>query len=62
MNYENITVTPLSPVIGAQIDNVDISQPLDEQTFAEVHHALMHHQVIFFRDQHMDMDEHKAFG
>jgi taurine dioxygenase len=62
MQYQNISVIPLSPVVGAQIDGVDISKPLGNETFAEVHHALMQHQVIFFRDQHMTKDEHKAFG
>lgn len=62
MDYETITVAPLSPVIGAQIDGVDISKPLGNQTFAEIHGALMQYQVIFFRDQHMTLEEHKRFG
>jgi taurine dioxygenase len=62
MAYETIEVNPLSPVIGAEIEGVDISKPLGNQTFREVHDALMEHQVIFFRDQEMNWDEHKAFG
>ena len=62
MDYETIEVTPLSPVIGAEISGVDISKPLGNQTFQEVHDALMAHQVIFFRDQEMSLDEHMAFG
>ena len=62
MAYETIEVTPLSPVIGAEISGVDISKPLGNQTFQEVHDALMAHQVIFFRDQEMSLDEHMAFG
>jgi taurine dioxygenase len=62
MNYETITVKPLTPVIGAEIGGVNIAQPLGNQTFTEIHDALMRHQVIFFRDQHMSLDEHKAFG
>jgi taurine dioxygenase len=62
MAYDTIEVTPLSPVIGAEISGVDISKPLGNQTFQEVHDALMEHQVIFFRDQEMTLDEHKAFG
>ncbi|HET6605362.1 MAG TPA: TauD/TfdA family dioxygenase, partial [Rhodopila sp.] len=30
--------------------------------FQEVHDALMAHQVLFFRDQDLTLDEHKAFG
>ena len=62
MAYETIEVKPLSPIIGAEIGGVDISKPLGNQTFQEIHDALMQHQVIFFRDQEMDLDEHKAFG
>ena len=62
MSYETIEVEPLSPVIGAEISGVGISKPLGNQTFQEVHDALMKHQVIFFRDQDMTLNEHKAFG
>lgn len=62
MDYETIEVKPLSPIIGAEIGGVDISKPLGNQTFQEIHDALMAHQVIFFRDQEMNLDEHKAFG
>ena len=62
MSYETISVEPLSPVIGAEISGVDLSRPPANQMFAEIHDALMQHQVIFFRDQEMDWDQHKAFG
>ena len=62
MTYETIRVDPLTPRIGAEIDGVDLSQPLGNQTFKEVHDALMEHQVIFFRDQEMTVEQHKAFA
>jgi len=62
VSYETIEVYPLSPIIGAEISGVDISKPLGNQTYQELHDALMKHQVIFFRDQEMTLDEHKAFG
>jgi taurine dioxygenase len=62
MPYEKIKVSPLSPMIGAEIFGVNIAEPLGNQTFAEIHDALMEHQVIFFRDQVMDWDQHKEFG
>ena len=60
--YETITVEPVSPVIGAEISGVDLSQPLGNQTFQEIHDALMAHLVVFFRDQDLTLDQHKAFG
>ena len=61
MPYETIQVDPISPLIGAEISGVDISQA-GNQTFQEIHDALMEHPIIFFRDQGMDLDQHKAFS
>ena len=60
--YELMTVRKLTPVIGAEIGNIDLSQPLTDAQFAEVSRALAENQVIFFRDQHLTMDRHDAFG
>lgn len=62
MTYQTITVEPVTPHIGAEISNIDLSQPLGNQTFQEVHDALMAHQVIFFRDQDITPEQHVAFG
>jgi taurine dioxygenase len=62
MPYDTITVKPMTPTIGAEISGVDLRKPLGNQQFQEVHDALMAHQVIFFRDQALTPEEHKAFG
>ncbi len=62
MTLETITVKPVTPRIGAEIGNVDLSQPLGNRTFQEIHDALMRHQVIFFRDQKMSLEQHKELG
>ena len=62
MSYERIFVAPLSPVTAAEVSGVDLSEPLGNQTFQEIHDALVEHQVIFFRDQEMTLDQQKAFG
>ena len=62
MQYETIEVEPLSPMIGAEISGVDLSRPLGNQTFQEIHDALLRHLVIFFRDQNIDLEQQKAFG
>jgi taurine dioxygenase len=62
MAYRNIEVRPLSPVIGAEVHGVDLTKPLGNDLFDEVSKALMTHQVIFFRDQPMTLDQHKAFA
>ena len=62
MPYETISVRPVTPTIGAEISGIDLGRPLGNQQFQEVHDALMAHQVIFFRDQKLSFDQHKAFG
>ena len=62
MAFRRIEVTAISGALGAEIDGVDLSQPLDDDVFAEVHQAFLDHLVIFFRDQHVTPEQHKAFG
>ena len=62
MGYTNIEVRPMAPNIGAEIFGADLGQAMGNQTFQEIHDALMEHQVIFFRDQKMDLDQNKTFG
>jgi len=51
MSYEAITVEPVSPHIGAEIGNVDLTKPLANKQVEELHRAFIQYQVIFFRDQ-----------
>ena len=62
MQYDNIRVKPVTATIGAEIEGVDLGQPLNNQTFAEVRQALLDHCVIFFRDQELDHESQKEFG
>jgi taurine dioxygenase len=62
MEYETIRVTPATVAIGAEVSNIDLSRPLGNQQYQEVHDALMAHQVLFFREQKLTLDQHKAFG
>jgi len=62
MPYQTIEVTKLTPQIGAEIGGVDLSRPLGNQQFQEVHDALMENLVVFFRDQQLTHDQHKDFG
>jgi alpha-ketoglutarate-dependent taurine dioxygenase len=57
-----IVTRPLSPLIGAEIDGVDLSRPLGDDTAAAVRDALNRHHVVFFRDQELTPDQLVAFG
>jgi len=59
---QQIRTRRLTPRIGAEISGVDLSRPLSEERFRAVHDALIEHQVIFFRDQRLTPEQHKAFG
>lgn len=60
--YRSLTVERLTPVIGAQISGIDLAQPLSAEQLAEVHRALLENHVLVFRDQHLSVEQHKAFG
>jgi taurine dioxygenase len=57
----SITVTPLSPALGAAITDVDLSQPLDSGTFEAIHQAWLDHIIIVFPGQDLTADEQEAF-
>jgi taurine dioxygenase len=58
----SLTVRPLNPRLGAEIAGVDLSRPLANSEADAIHRALLDHQVVFFRDQRLDYDSHKALG
>ena len=51
MPTTNLRITPLSPLIGAEVSGVDLAQPLDAGTLAELESAWAAHLVLFFREQ-----------
>jgi alpha-ketoglutarate-dependent taurine dioxygenase len=55
-------VNPLSPLIGAEIDGVDLSVPLSDRVVAEIRSALNTHHVIFFRDQDLSPVQQAGFA
>jgi taurine dioxygenase len=57
-----LTLRPLSPTVGAEVDGVDVAAPLDDETLAELRRALLDYKVIFFRDQHVTTEQHLAFA
>jgi taurine dioxygenase len=62
MTYQSIEVRKLTPTIGAEVFGVDLGGQIGNQQFQEIHQALLDNLVIFFRDQSMTVEQHKAFG
>ncbi len=61
MEYRHIAPEPCTVAIGARIDGVDLAR-LDDDTFAEIRHALHNHLVLVFPDQHLEPADHMAFA
>ena len=57
-----INVQPMAVHIGAEIEGVDLAQPLSTKTVREIRQALLKWKVIFFRDQHLDNAQHVQFA
>ncbi len=59
---EDLTILPLTPTIGAEIEGVDLTRPLSEATVSALRRALLDWKVLFFRDQEIDTGQHLAFA
>jgi taurine dioxygenase len=58
-----MSVTPLSPALGAAITGVDLRQPLDAATVRAINDAFDRFIVIVFRDQELsEADQVRAAG
>ncbi len=57
----SIEIIPTGAAVGAEIRGVDLSQPLDDATFAVIERAYNEHGVIFFRDQYVTPPQQVAF-
>ncbi len=57
----HVQVTPVQPLIGAEISGIDIANVTDQE-FALIHQALLRHKVVFLRNQTPNREQHVAFG
>jgi taurine dioxygenase len=54
-------VRPTGVTLGAEIRGVDL-RAIDDQDFADIHHAWLDHQVLLFRGQNLDDEQLIAFS
>lgn len=57
-----LDVRPLSKALGAEINGLDLSKPLDGRHFAAVCRAFLDHGVLVFRAQEITEDQQVAFS
>jgi taurine dioxygenase len=54
-------VTPITPTIGAEISGVDL-RSTSAELIHQIRQDLLEYRAIFFRDQQLSVEEHKAFA
>lgn len=59
--FETLTVAPATPHVGAEVAGLSLAAPSGRQ-LEEVRRALLEHQVLFFRDQPLDIPGQKRLG
>ena len=58
----NTAVTPLTPTIGAEIEGINLSNPISNAKASFIRQALLDHHVVFFRNQNLSHEQHKIVG
>jgi taurine dioxygenase len=58
----HISVRPLTTVIGAEVEGVNLSLPLSDEVFSEIYAAWLEWGALFFRDQDLSFDQQIAFS
>lgn len=62
MATKTLEVAPVTPRLGAMVSGVDLSAPLPDELIGELRAAWLEHQVLFFRDQDLTLDQHREFA
>jgi taurine dioxygenase len=62
MRNSQLDIRRFAGSVGAEILNVDLSDPMDDGLTSEVRLALNQHGMIYFRDQHLNAEQYEAFG
>lgn len=62
MDYQHITLEPMSDQLGALVSGVDLSQSLTREVIDELQHAYAAHSVLFFQNQNITPDQQTTFA
>ncbi|WP_263145837.1 taurine dioxygenase [Pseudomonas sp. RIT-PI-AD] len=58
----SLHITPLNPAIGAVVEGLDLTRPLEDRPYRAIERALLDHQVLFFRDQPVTPAQQASFA
>jgi taurine dioxygenase len=57
-----LSLRPITPALGAEITNVDLTNDIDGELFEQIHQAFLHHQVLVFSSQDISAARQVAFA
>ena len=52
----------IGPCFAAEVEGIDLSEPLSPDEVAAVHHGMDEYAVLVFHDQYIDDEQHLAFS
>jgi taurine dioxygenase len=59
---QHVSIRPLSPAIGIEVEGVDLARPLADAEFARIRNAWEENCIALFRDQGIDEPEQVGFA
>ena len=60
-SIKQMQVIPTGGPLGAEVQGIDLTQPLPEDAIQELHQALLSHCVLLFRRQHISDEDQVRF-
>src|SRR5688572_23330202 len=57
-----LSFRPLSHALGAEVQGVDLVQPLSNSEFDQIHRTFLERGILLFRDQKITREQHIAFS
>lgn len=57
-----ITFHPVAGALGAEVMGIDLRQPIDDPSFERLEDGLQRYQVLFFREQRIGPEHHRALA
>ena len=59
---DSLEILPVTPLIGAEVIGIDLSEPLTNHQKDAIHKAFLKHSVLFFRNQDISVEQQKILA
>jgi len=61
-SYSRIKVDKVGTYLGCELSGIDLTQPIDEETFAEINDAFVDNEVLIIPNQEISTEDQIRFG